>query len=464
MGTNHSEHSASTSAASSNFEVDECRAAIICVDDEPTILSSLGEQLKRSVGQHYDIELVDSGAEAIALCAELTAEGIKIPLVISDQIMPEMMGDRLLIELHQLYPDTLKILLTGQANADAVGNLVNASALYRYVAKPWEETDLILTVEEALRRYQQEQQLAEQNKVLIEVNQQLACALSLLQATLEATADGILVLSNSGRVVNYNQKFVDIWGLTDAAQPNPDRTIPLSLDKLNRADASHLQKLCDSVDLERYSYLELTNGKILECYSQIQQFQSQKMGQVWSFRDVTEYQKAQEVVRHQAFHDSLTNLPNRALFDRRLAAAIEWAESQAQMLAVAFLDLDYFKTVNDTLGHGVGDLLLQNVVGRLQNCLRQDDTLARWGGDEFTLLLPKIDSQAQVSKIFDRILTSLKPEFILEGHKLQITCSIGIALFPDGGKDASTLLKHADIALYWVKEQGRNSYQYYVGG
>lgn len=133
--------------------------AIICVDDDQIILSSLGEQLKRSFGKDYDIELVDSGIEALALFAELVADEIEIPLVISDRNMSGMSGDKLLIQLHCLYPQTLKILLTGQADADAVGNIVNAGALYRYIAKPWDQTDLILTVKEALRRYEQEQQL-----------------------------------------------------------------------------------------------------------------------------------------------------------------------------------------------------------------------------------------------------------------------------------------------------------------
>ncbi|MGL5074394.1 MAG: response regulator, partial [Waterburya sp.] len=220
----------------------ETNAAIICVDDQPGILKSLGEQLKRSLGQGYEIELVDSGAEAIALCAELVAEGIQIPLIISDQIMPQMMGDELLIKLHTLYPDTLKILLTGQANADAVGNLVNAAALYRYVTKPWDETDLILTVEEALRRYQQDLQLAAQNKILLEVNHKLASAISLLEATLEATADGILVLNENGNVVNYNQKFIDIWGLPTKDELDREQILTLILTELTEPYANSLKE------------------------------------------------------------------------------------------------------------------------------------------------------------------------------------------------------------------------------
>lgn len=438
------------------------RAAIICIDDERVILNSLGEQLKRSLGKQYDIELLDSGTEAIALCAELVAEGIDIPVIICDQIMPEMSGDRLLIQLHSLYPNTVKILLTGQADADAVGNLVNAAALYRYVTKPWNETDLILTVKEALKCYQQERQLAEQNEILIQVNQQLESSISLLQATLEATADGILVLDNHGNVINFNQKFIDIWELPSTVESDREQVLALVLEKLAKFCATDFKEIYTQFAQNNYDCLELKNGKILECYFQAQQLQEQTIGQVWSFRDVTEHKKAQAMIQHQAFHDSLTNLPNRTLFDRELTRALERARDNHKMLAVMFLDLDRFKTINDTLGHAVGDLLLKSVVERLKHCVREQDLISRWGGDEFTLLLPEINCREDATAIANRILEVLKPSFDLEGHYLHVTSSIGIAVFPDDGKDVDTLLKNADSALYRVKEQGRNNYQHYT--
>ncbi|GAB4539621.1 MAG: EAL domain-containing protein [Pleurocapsa sp.] len=436
-------------------------AAIICVDDDPVILNSLGEQLKRSLGQEYDIELVNNGEDAIALCAELIAEEVEIPLIICDQVMSVMMGDELLIKLHSLYPTTVKILLTGQADADAVGNLVNAAALYRYLTKPWNETDLILTVREALKRYQHEQQLAEQNQILTEVNQQLENSISLLQATLEATADGILVLDNGGKVINYNQKFIDIWGLPSAIAEDSDRVLTSVMQELVEPYASNLRERYTKFTQNNYDCLELKNGKILECYSQAQRFQQQTIGQVWSFRDVTEHRQAQALIQYQAFHDSLTNLPNRILFDRQLAKALNQARNHRKMLAVMFLDLDRFKIINDTLGHAVGDLLLKNVVERLKLCIREQDIISRWGGDEFTLLLPEIHCSEDASAIAQRILEALKSSFDIDGHYLHVTSSIGIAVYPQDGEDADTLLKNADFALYQVKEQGRNDYQHY---
>ncbi|MEC4893010.1 MAG: response regulator [Oscillatoria sp. PMC 1051.18] len=149
------------------------KPAIVCVDDERVVLISLRDQLNQYLGNEYEIELAESGEEAREIFSELAAEGVEIPLIISDQLMPQMKGDELLIEIHQHYPKTLKIMLTGQASAEAVGNAVNYANLYRYIAKPWDKTDLNLTVTEALRRYFQDKQLAEQNQALQEINREL---------------------------------------------------------------------------------------------------------------------------------------------------------------------------------------------------------------------------------------------------------------------------------------------------
>ncbi|MDY0092087.1 MAG: hybrid sensor histidine kinase/response regulator [Candidatus Vecturithrix sp.] len=149
------------------------KPVILCVDDEKMILVSLKEQLKRYFGDECSIETVESGEEALEVLEELSAEQTELPIVIADQIMPGMKGDDLLIHIHQLLPRTLKILLTGQANADAVGNAVNYAQLYRYIAKPWEEADLRLTVSEALRSYFQDKQLEEQNRILQQLNRDL---------------------------------------------------------------------------------------------------------------------------------------------------------------------------------------------------------------------------------------------------------------------------------------------------
>ena len=149
------------------------KGAIVCVDDERFVLISLRDQLTNHLGSDYDIELAESGEEALEIFAELEEEEIEVILIIADQIMPGMKGDELLAKIHSQYPKTLKILLTGQASAEAVGNAVNLANLYRYITKPWEETDLCLTVTEAIRSYLQDKQLAEQNEELKKINDEL---------------------------------------------------------------------------------------------------------------------------------------------------------------------------------------------------------------------------------------------------------------------------------------------------
>jgi diguanylate cyclase (GGDEF)-like protein len=174
--------------------------------------------------------------------------------------------------------------------------------------------------------------------------------------------------------------------------------------------------------------------------------------------------RVESMIRYQASHDHLTQLPNRLLFNEQLSLALIRAQQHQEVLGVAFLDLDRFKTINDTLGHGVGDQLLQQVSDRLRSCLRSCDVISRWGGDEFTLLLPHLPSPEDISQISQRILDKLSTPFDLEGHELYVTASLGVAIYPYDGEDAEALMKNADSAMYQVKQQGRNNYQLYFEG
>jgi diguanylate cyclase (GGDEF)-like protein len=165
-----------------------------------------------------------------------------------------------------------------------------------------------------------------------------------------------------------------------------------------------------------------------------------------------------------AQYDALTHLPNRALFNDRLQQAVSAAQRHKEHLALMFLDLDKFKPVNDTYGHGVGDLLLKEVAQRIQNCLRDSDTAARLGGDEFVVLLPTIEAEQDASKVGEKILHALNQPFELAGYSLQISSSIGVAVYPEHGKDEKLLVKNADIAMYHAKKGGRNNVKLYQRG
>lgn len=190
---------------------------------------------------------------------------------------------------------------------------------------------------------------------------------------------------------------------------------------------------------ENYVY-KLPNGEIVAIYD-----------------DVTQAKQLEEQMRRMAHYDSLTGLPNRALFTDRLQQSLAIARRNKAHLAVMFIDLDHFKPVNDMLGHDVGDLLLKEVAVRMLRCVREVDTISRIGGDEFIVLLPGMGKEQDVMMVAEKILYSLNQPFELASHEIHISSSIGIALYPEHGEEDKSLLKHADIAMYFAKQSGRNN-------
>lgn len=190
--------------------------------------------------------------------------------------------------------------------------------------------------------------------------------------------------------------------------------------------------------------------------------QNNLVGFVLMLHDVTERRQHEEIIHHLAYHDALTGLPNRVLLNDRLGQALVSAGRNGGRGALMILDLDRFKDINDTLGHSMGDLLLKAVGERLKGILRKSDTVSRMGGDEFVLLLPVITAAESADVTAAKIVRAFREPFVCGGQTLNVTASIGIADFPDDGTDAETLLKRADIALYRVKEQGRDNYQRYT--
>ena len=171
---------------------------------------------------------------------------------------------------------------------------------------------------------------------------------------------------------------------------------------------------------------------------------------------------ASDEIEHLAYHDALTGLPNRPLFFDRLIVALAQAARAQSKAAVFFLDLDRFKDINDSLGHSLGDMLLKGVADRIRHCVREGDTLARFGGDEFTLLIPRLDHIEDVAKIAQKIIETLKIPLIIQDRELFVTTSIGISIYPTDGTDPETLVRNADSAMYRAKDSGRDNYQLYA--
>jgi diguanylate cyclase (GGDEF)-like protein/PAS domain S-box-containing protein len=287
-------------------------------------------------------------------------------------------------------------------------------------------------------------------------------ALSLLTATLDATADGILVVDTDGRITSSNRRFIEMWRLPTSILDSGDDSAAVSfvLDQVTNPDAflAKLEELYSQPDAESRDTLRFKDGRVFERFSTPQRVDGTVVGRVWSFRDVTDRKRLEDELSYQAFHDSLTGLANKALFQDRLQHAVARNERNGSHLAVLFLDLDNFKTINDSLGHAAGDEMLSRAGETLISCLRKVDTAARLGGDEFAVLLEDIGDRNDAVRLAERILTEMRRTVRVSTKEVTATVSIGIT-FDGPGITSDQLLRNADLAMYTAKERGKNRFE-----
>jgi len=298
------------------------------------------------------------------------------------------------------------------------------------------------------------------------IEAQLLSTLSLLSATLDATSDGILVVDREGAITTVNRKFMELWRLPDELIAARDDAAAMAfvLDQLSNPEVfvKKVAELYAHPEAESHDVLDFVDGRVFERYSQPQYVDGEIVGRVWSFRDSTERVRLQEQLAHQALHDSLTGLANQKLFLDRVHYALTRLERRRGRLAVLFLDLDGFKTVNDSLGHSAGDRLLIGVAERLKEVVRASDTPARLGGDEFAVLLEDLESDEQFVEIAERLLSLFEQPFTIDGTEVRASASIGIARSTPG-LTGDQLLRNADLAMYTAKREGKGRYATYEG-
>ena len=293
----------------------------------------------------------------------------------------------------------------------------------------------------------------------VAAQEELQRSLALLRTTLDSTADGILVVDTEGQIVAFNSMFMELWRVPQEIIESRDDDAALSyaISQLKNPDAflSKVRALYAEPEAESRDQLEFLDGRVFARFSMPHRLEDQIIGRVWTFRDITEQKRAEDAIRHQAYHDPLTELPNRLLFADRLSQAIGQARRAAQKVGILFIDLDRFKEVNDTHGHTAGDLVLVEVARRLLSRCREGDTVARIGGDEFVALIGDIGNADNAHKVAEGIHTAMSRPFEFDGHEIEVTASIGISLFPTFGRNAESLTKTADTALYKAKGAGR---------
>lgn len=281
----------------------------------------------------------------------------------------------------------------------------------------------------------------------------------------ENTAEGIMVTDPEHKIVAVNDAFTEITGysLDDALNLTP------KLLRSGHHDETFYQTLWESINTSGHwqgeIYNRRKNGELYPewmAISTIHDDQGKVVNYFAIFSDISVIKKSQQELDRLAHYDHLTGTANRLLFNVRLEHAIEQADRDNEKLAVILADLDRFKGVNDSLGHAIGDQLLIQVAGRLKQCLREEDTLARQGGDEFIMVLGGLKHWHDALWLAEKILLTIEKPYTLNGHEVIITASIGISLYPDDGKDAATLVKQADLAMYKAKKEGKNRHAFYT--
>ncbi|HEY0846909.1 MAG TPA: EAL domain-containing protein [Noviherbaspirillum sp.] len=287
-----------------------------------------------------------------------------------------------------------------------------------------------------------------------------------LSRAVEQSANAVLITDRNGIIEYVNPWFCRITGYASEEVIGKSPNILKSGETHPETYKRMWETILSGKEWTGELYNAKKNGECYWCLEVISPLKDDR-GEITNFvavtEDISERKQTEQTIRHLAFHDPLTGLPNRRLFNDRLHQAAAKRHRKDNSFALMLFDLDRFKTVNDTLGHDVGDALLKAVAARLLNGTRQGDTLARMGGDEFALIALEILQPEDMARIAEKLLETLKEPFHLFGHELYVTTSIGITLYPNDAVDADALIKNADIALYRAKDLGRNNFQFFTG-
>lgn len=279
-------------------------------------------------------------------------------------------------------------------------------------------------------------------------------------AVVQNTAEGIIITDRNSRIISVNPAFTDITGYSEDEVIGKTPRILKSKRHNREFYAEMWMQIVASGRWQGELWDRKKDGAVFPSWSTISAVvndDGEVTNYVGVFSDISSLKQSEDKLDFLAYHDPLTNLPNRLLFSDRLDHALRVAKRDDTMLGVLFIDLDRFKNINDSLGHSVGDRLLEQVAIRLQDVVRQEDTVARLGGDEFVVLIEGVNHASDVVGLANKLLSAFNDSFDLDGHTLFVTPSIGASVYPQDGSDSETLIRNADTAMYRAKEMGRNN-------
>jgi diguanylate cyclase (GGDEF)-like protein/PAS domain S-box-containing protein len=397
----------------------------------------------------YTVFVADNGQAGLELFRKHRPE-----IVLTDIRMPMMDGIRMAQEIKKLKKDTRIIVITADGDTNRMMEAIDLGVNY-YVPKPINRAKLFSAMDECITSIGQEQQIRMQGEYIRK-----------LSRVVEQSPVSVMLTDTEGRIEYVNPKFSHLTGysLEEAVGQTP------RLLKSGETPPEEYERLWETIrkgeEWRGEFHNRNRNGDLFWVSASISPITDEE-GTVTHFlsfqEDITLRKQSEETIRRMAYLDPLTGLPNRHFFLELLQKGLAQAQRHKHQLAVLFLDLDRFKTVNDSLGHFVGDQLLKAVALRLKGCCRREgETVARWGGDEFIILIPEIAEIQETVRMARIIIDTFAGVFTLPDQQLFISTSIGISIFPDDGADADSLIKKADMAMYQAKEEGRNRYHLFT--
>jgi len=452
-----------TSTPDPSQDFDPSKINILIIDDNSNLLYSTRSIIEAN---GYPCLIADGGEAGLNV---LQQPNHNIDIVLLDLQMPEVDGYQVLENIHQQQINVDVIVVSGEATFDNATKVFRDGAL-DFLNKPYNPSQLLSVVQNVAHKRSLRKHLKATQKQLEESEKRYRFIVS-------NSPDIIYMIDHRGFFTFINDRITDLLGYKPedligehfSALVHEDDIIVaehvFNERRTGERASQNVEFRLKSLDPEQESKTFESRTIVIELCSMgvynLKADGTPYLGTYGVARDISERKKAQEMIHFQAYHDLLTKLPNRELFLDRLHLSISQAERNKSLLAVLFLDMDGFKFINDSLGHVIGDNLLQHVAHRLQQTLRDSDTVSRIGGDEFNVLVPELQHREEAGLIAQKILDAFIEPIVLENHEITISFSIGISVFPDDASCTEELIKNADMAMYHIKGRGKNGYEYF---
>ncbi len=414
----------------------------------------------------YKIDSAYQGKEALELVKHSLLSGDPYALAFIDMRMPPGWdGIETIKRIWEIDPYIQMVICTAYSDhswEDITNELENSDNLL-ILKKPFEVIEINQLAAALTRKWEL---IANLHTLVKKRTNELERLNSLTQTTLESVQEGILGIGLNEQILVYNENFLKQWNIPRELLKSEKSNLIFQRLAEQVEDSVIFLKVMNDLQIQpqqkKTREWKLNTGNVLELFAQPQYLYDEVIGIVYSFRDITERKELEQQLLHQATHDILTGLPNRALLTDRMNQALSHAKRYGMYVGILVVDLDFFKEVNDTYGHKFGDLVLKEQAKKLLNFVRENDTVARMGGDEFVVILGSQTDEKNVIGLLNQFVELFSTPFQVEKREIIATASIGVSIYPRDGLDADTLLKNADAALYHAKELGRNRFQFYM--